>query len=404
MEGRRVFINCDGKHGAVRFAVQPTESEGAARTHNKRETSQVGLPIAQRQCPSTPRATHEIFRLEWRREKNNTRHTTGGSMTFKKAVAALASIAFSATVGIANAAYPEKPITMYVPFAAGGPTDTVARSVAAVMSKSLGQQVNIENVGGAGGTIGVQRALTSPPDGYSLLLMHIGISTAPSLYRALKYDVNKDLEPIGLITEVPMTLIAKKDFPAKDLKELISYVKTHKDKVSYANAGIGSASHLCGMLFMSAIETDLLTVPYKGTAPAMTDMLGGQVDIMCDQTTNTTSQIKGEKVKAYAVTSKVRVPSLSNLPTMDEAGLKGFSIGVWHGLWAPKGTPKAVTEKVNQALQDALKDKDVVERFASLGTVPEPLSRQTPEALRTQLASEIAKWGPIIKRAGVYAD
>jgi tripartite-type tricarboxylate transporter receptor subunit TctC len=158
------------------------------------------------------------------------------------------------------------------------------------------------------------------------------------------------------------------------------------------------------MLFMSAIETDLLTVPYKGTAPAMTDILGGQVDLMCDQTTNTTSQIKGEKVKAYAVTSKARVPSLNNLPTMDEAGLKGFNVGVWHGLWAPKGTPKAVTDKVNKALQDALKDKDVVERFASLGTAPEPLNRQTPEALRAQLASEIAKWGPIIKKAGVYAD
>jgi len=158
------------------------------------------------------------------------------------------------------------------------------------------------------------------------------------------------------------------------------------------------------MLFMSAIETDLLTVPYKGSGPAMTDLLGGQVDFMCDQTTNTTSQIKGEKIKAYAVTSKTRVPSLANLPTMDEAGLKGFSIGVWHGLWAPKATPKAITDKVNKALQDALKDKDVIERFASLGATPEPAARQTPDALKTQLASEITKWGPIIKKAGVYAD
>ena len=323
---------------------------------------------------------------------------------FASTLAAIGAFAFSTMTGTANAAYPDKPITMFVPFAAGGPTDTVARSVAAVMSKSLGQQVLIENVGGAGGTIGVGRAVAAAPDGYSLLLMHIGISTAPALYRTLKYDVNKDLEPIGLITEVPMTLIAKKDFPAKDLKELITYVKANKDKVSYANAGIGSASHLCGMLFMSAIETDLLTVPYKGTAPAMTDLLGGQVDLMCDQSTNTTSQIKGDKVKAYAVTTKVRVPSLANLPTMDEAGLKGFNIGVLHGLWAPKGTPKAVTDKVNKALQDALKDKDVVERFASLGTAPEPVARQTPDALRAQLAAEIIKWGPIIKKAGVYAD
>jgi tripartite-type tricarboxylate transporter receptor subunit TctC len=325
-------------------------------------------------------------------------------MTLKKLFTALAAVAVTASFGVAHAAYPEKPINMIVPFAAGGPTDTVARSVAQVMSKSLGQQVIIENVGGAGGTIGVGRAVAAAPDGYTLLLMHIGISTAPALYRTLKYDATKDLEPIGLITDVPMTLVAKSAFPPKDFKELLSYVKANKDKVSYANAGIGSASHLCGMLFMSAIETDLLTVPYKGTGPAMTDLLGGQVDMMCDQTTNTTSQIKGEKIKAYAVTSKTRVASLPNLPTMDEAGLKGFSIGVWHGMWAPKGTPKAITDRVNKAMQDALKDKDVVERFASLGTVPEPAARQTPEALRAQLTSEIAKWGPIIKKAGVYAD
>jgi len=325
-------------------------------------------------------------------------------MSLKKSAATLAALAFSAAVGLAQAAYPDKPITMIVPFAAGGPTDTVARSVAQVMSKSLGQPVLIENVGGAGGTIGVGRAVAAAPDGYTLLLMHIGISTAPSLYRTLKYDATKDLEPIGLITDVPMTLVGKKDLPPKDFKELLAYVKANKDKVSYANAGIGSASHLCGMLFMSTIETDLLTVPYKGTGPAMIDLLGGQVDLMCDQTTNTTSQIKGEKIKAYAVTSKARVASLANLPTMDEAGLKGFNIGVWHGMWAPKGTPKAITDKINKALQDALKDKDVVERFASLGTAPEPLNRQTPDALRAQLTSEIAKWAPIIKKAGIYAD
>lgn len=325
-------------------------------------------------------------------------------MSIKKSVVALAAIAFSAAVGVAQAAYPEKPITMIVPFAAGGPTDTVARSVAQIMSKSLGQQVIIENVAGAGGTIGVGRAIAGAPDGYTLLLMHIGVSTAPSLYRTLKYDITKDVEPIGLITEVPMTLVAKKDFPPKDMPELLAYLKANKDKVSYANAGIGSASHLCGMLFMSTIGVDLLTVPYKGTGPAMTDLLGGQVDLMCDQTTNTTSQIRGEKIKAYAVTSKSRVASLANLPTMDEAGLKGFSVGVWHGLWAPKGTPKAIVDKVNKAMQDALKDKDVVERFANLGTAPEPLNRQTPDALRAQVVSEIAKWAPIIKKAGVYAD
>jgi tripartite-type tricarboxylate transporter receptor subunit TctC len=325
-------------------------------------------------------------------------------MLIKKALGFAAAAIAALAVTAAHAAYPDKPITMIVPFAAGGPTDTVARSVAAVMSKSLGQQVIIENVGGAGGTVGVSRVTAAAPDGHTILLMHIGISTAPSLYRTLKYDATKDLEPIGLITEVPMTFVAKKDFPAKDFKEFVSYIKANKAKVSMANAGIGSASHLCGMLFQSAIESDLLTVPYKGTNPAMTDLLGGQVDIMCDQTTNTTSQIKGDKIKGYAVTSKTPVPSLPNLPTADSAGLKGFSVGVWHGLWTPKATPKAINDKLNKALQDALKDKDVVERFASLGTSPEPVARQTPDALRAQLTSEIAKWAPIIKKAGIYAD
>lgn len=325
-------------------------------------------------------------------------------MTLKKILAAVAAVAATLSLGTAQAAYPEKPITMIVPFAAGGPTDTVARTIGQVMSKSLGQQVIIENVGGAGGTIGVQRAVSAQPDGYTMLLMHIGISTAPSLYRTLKYDATKDLEPIGLVTEVPMTFVAKKDFPPKDFKEMVAYVKANKNKVSLANAGIGSASHLCGMLFMSMIETDLLTVPYKGTGPAMTDLMGGQVDLMCDQTTNTTAQIKGDKVKAYAVTSRSPVASLPNLPTADAAGLKGFNVGVWHGIWTPKGTPKAINDRIQKALQDALKDKDVIERFAGLGTAPEPANRQTPEALRAHLAAEIAKWAPIIKKAGVYAD
>ena len=322
-------------------------------------------------------------------------------MNFRNTIAAFAVLLFS-TVAIAQ--YPTKPVTMVVPFAAGGPTDTVARQVAAVMAKTLGQTVIIENVGGAGGTIGVGKVVGAPNDGYTLLLMHIGISTAPALYRTLKYDVNKDLEPIGLVTEVPMTVIARQDFPPKNFAEFVTYVKANKAKVSYANAGVGSASHLCGMLFMSAIETDLLTVPYKGTAPAMQDLLGGQVDFLCDQTTNTTSQIKGGKVKAYGVTSMARVASLPDLPTLNESGLKGFNVGVWHGIWAPKGTPKAVTEKVVAALQAALKDDGVKAKLADLGATPEPANRQTPDALRTHLAAEIAKWGPIIKKAGVYAD
>jgi len=323
-------------------------------------------------------------------------------MKFKNLVLAAAALAVSSIVGAQT--YPTKPVTMIVPFAAGGPTDTVARTVASVMSKTLGQTVVVENVGGAGGTIGVGRVVAAANDGYTFLLMHIGISTAPSLYRTLKYDVTKDLEPIGLVTEVPMTLIAKAAFPPKDFKELVTYVKANKDKVSYANAGVGSASHLCGMLFMTAIQTDVLTVPYKGTAPAMTDLLGGQVDFMCDQTTNTTSQIKGGKVKAYGVTSLTRVASLPDLPTLNEAGLKDFSVGVWHGVWTPKGTAKAINDKLGAALQAALKDDTVKARFAELGTAPEPVARQTPDALRAHLAAEITKWAPIIKKAGVYAD
>ncbi len=320
----------------------------------------------------------------------------------KRFLVASAALAFATPAGAQ--AYPERTVTIVVPFAAGGPTDTVTRLVGQSMMKSLGKTVIVENVAGAGGTIGVEKVARAKPDGYTLLLMHIGISTSPSLYRNLRYDPVKDLDPVGLVTDVPMTFIARKDFPPKDMKELITYVKANKDKVTYANAGVGAASHLCGMLFMTAISTDLTTIPYKGTGPAMTDLLGGQVDFMCDQTTNTTPQIKGGKVKAYAVTTKKRVASLPDLPTMEESGLKGFEVGIWHGIWAPHGTPKPVIDKLVAALQTALKDPEIIAKFAELGTEPVPQNRATPEALRTHLKSEIDKWSPIIKKAGVYAD
>jgi len=320
----------------------------------------------------------------------------------KKLLAGCAALA----VAFAAAAedYPTHTISVVVPFAPGGPTDTVTRLIGQAMSKSLGQTVIVENAAGAGGTIGVEKVVRAKPDGYTLLLMHIGISTAPSLYRNLRYDPTKDLEPIGLVTNVPMTVIANKDFPPKDMKELIAYVKANKDKVTYANAGVGAASHLCGMLLMTAIGTDVTTVPYKGTGPALTDLMGGQVNFMCDQTTNTTPQIKGGKVKAYAVTTKERLKSLPDVPTAEEAGLKGFEVTVWHGMWAPKGTPKPVIDKLVQALHAALKDPNVVQRFAELGTEPVPPNLATPPALDAHLKSEIAKWAPIIKKAGVYAD
>jgi tripartite-type tricarboxylate transporter receptor subunit TctC len=318
------------------------------------------------------------------------------------AIIVCAALLGSGRVGAQD--YPTKVITMVVPFAAGGPTDTVARLIGGPMSKTLKQQIIVENVGGAGGTIAANRVAKAAPDGYTILIHHIGMSTAPALYRRLPYNPITDFEPIGLINEVPMTLVARKDFPAKDLKELIAYVKANKNKVNYANAGIGAASHLCGMLFMSAIQTEVTTVPYSGTGPAMNDLLGGQVDFMCDQTTNTTSQIKAQKINVYGVTTLKRVPSLPNVPTLDEAGLKGFEVSIWHALYAPKGTPKPVIDKLTKALQEALKDANVKQRFADLGTEPIAQDRATPEALRKHLKAEIDKWGPIIKKAGVYAD
>ncbi|MEI6304172.1 MAG: tripartite tricarboxylate transporter substrate binding protein BugD [Betaproteobacteria bacterium] len=300
--------------------------------------------------------------------------------------------------------YPTKPITMIVPFAAGGPTDTLARNLGLAMTKTLKQTVIVENVGGAGGTIGVNRAAKSAHDGYTVLLHHIGMSTAPALYRTLPYKTLEDFEYIGQVADVPMTVIARGNFPAKDFKEFLTYIKANKDKITYANAGLGAASHLCGMLFMSAIETDFTTVPYKGTAPAMNDLLGGQVDFMCDQTTNTTGQIQGGKVKAFGVTTKTRVASLKDIPTLDEQGLKGFEVAVWHGVYVPKGTPKAVQEKLVATLQEALRDPDLKSNLAKLGTEPVAQKDATPESLRTKLTVEIAKWGPLIKKAGVYAD
>jgi len=316
----------------------------------------------------------------------------------------IVSIALLGAVRLDAQQYPNKVVTVIVPFTAGGPTDAVARLLAVPMSKSLGTQMIVENVGGAGGTIGANRVAKAPADGYTLFLHHIGMSTAPALYRKLPYDPINDFEPIGLINETPMTVVAKKDFPPKDIKEMITYLKANKDKVNLANAGLGAASHLCGMLFMSTIQVDLTTIPYNGTAPAMNDLLGGQVDLMCDQTTNTMAQIKAEKIKVYGVTTPKRVPSLPNVPTLDEAGVKGFEVSVWHGLYAPKGTPKAVVDKLTNALQTALRDATLRQRFADLGADTVAENRATPDALRKHLKAEIDKWGPIIKKAGVYAD
>ncbi|WP_020179198.1 tripartite tricarboxylate transporter substrate binding protein BugD [Methylopila sp. M107] len=323
----------------------------------------------------------------------------------KSFAAAAAALIVASGFGLAQAQdYPTRPITMVVPFAAGGPTDTVTRLVAEAMGKDLGQQIVVENVGGAGGTLGAGRVAKADKDGYTLLLHHIGMATSAVLYRKLPYDTLNAFDYVGLVTEVPMTLVARSDFEPTDLKGLIDYVKANKDKVTYANAGVGAASHLCGMLFMSKIETPLTTVPYKGTGPAMTDLVGKQVDLMCDQTTNTTNQLKAGKIKAYATTTKARVPSLPDIPTADEAGLPGFEVGIWHGIYAPKGTSPEIVKKLSVSLQKALKDPTVIKRFADLGTTPSSEAEATPEGLKTKLTSEIDRWSPVIKAAGVYAD
>jgi tripartite-type tricarboxylate transporter receptor subunit TctC len=306
--------------------------------------------------------------------------------------------------GAALAQYPTKPISMIVPFSAGGPTDTVARSLAAAMQVHLKQTVIVENVAGAGGTLAPEKVSKAANDGYTILIHHIGMSTAPALYRKLRYDPVNDFEPIGDVADVPMTLIGRGNLAPSNFKELLAYVKQNKEKVNYGNAGLGSASHLCGLLFMSAIDTNMTTVPYKGTGPAMNDLLGGTLDLMCDQTTNTTSQIKSGKVKAYGVTTAKRVPSLNNLPTLQEEGLKGFEMSVWHGIYAPKGTPKPVLDKLVEALQVGVKDPGFRSRMADLGAEAVGAERANPEFLRKHLAAEIAKWGPIIKAAGQYAD
>jgi tripartite-type tricarboxylate transporter receptor subunit TctC len=320
----------------------------------------------------------------------------------RKLLAGIAFLFFAAAAAAQD--YPTRTVTMIVPYAAGGPTDTVARVLAQSMSKSLGQTVVVENKPSAGGLVGAETVKVAKPDGYTILIHHIGMATIPSLYRQLRFNPLTDFEYIGLVNEVPMTIIGKQSLPPNNLKELLAYIRANKDKVTLANAGIGAASHLCGLLFMSAVGTDVLTVPYKGTGPAMNDLVGGQVDFMCDQTTSTTGQIKGGKVKVYGVTSPKRIPSLPDIPTLDEQGLKGADVAIWHALYAPKGTPKAVIDKLVAANQAALRDPAVQSKFAELGAVTFPPEKQTPQALQAHLKAEIDKWSPIIKKAGAYAD
>jgi tripartite-type tricarboxylate transporter receptor subunit TctC len=318
--------------------------------------------------------------------------------------AALVAAAFSA--GAQD--FPgSKPVTLIVPFSAGGPTDRVARDLAEAMRKPLGGvTIVVDNAAGAGGSIGANKVAKAPADGYTLLVHHIGMATMPTLVRNIPFKVESDFEYVGLINDVPMTLIGKPTLAPNNYKELVAWINANKGKINLGNAGVGSASHLCGMLFQSAVGVDMTAVPYKGTAPAMTDLIGGQIDLMCDQTTNTTSQIEGKKVKAFAVTSPKRLttPALKDLPTLDESGLKGFNVSIFHGLYAPKGTPAPVLKKLNDALKAALKDPDFVKKQEGLGAVVVTDKRMEPAEHKKFVAAEIAKWSPEIKKANVYVD
>ena len=300
--------------------------------------------------------------------------------------------------------YPSRPITLVVPFAAGGPTDVVARALSVTMGRALGQTVVVENKTGAGGTLAAAAVARAAPDGYTFLIHHNGMATAPALYRKLPFNPLTDFEYVSQVVDVPMTLVGRKDLPAKTLPELLVYLKAQGDKINLAHAGLGAVSHLCGMVFRQAVGVDLTTVPYQGTGPAMAALLGGQVDLLCDQTTQTVPQIKAGALRFYGVTTTKRIKALPDAPTLAEQGLKGFEVVVWHGIYAPKGTPKEATEKFNAALRVALKDPVFATRMAELGAEIVPDARLTPEGLRLWLKQEIDRWGPVIKSAGVYAE
>lgn len=295
--------------------------------------------------------------------------------------------------------YPVRPITVIVPFAAGGPTDVVTRLLGQAMNAQLGQQLVVENVGGASGTVGAARAARSAPDGYTLFLHNISHATSPALYEKLSYDPIADFEPVGLIVDVPQAIVSKNGLPAKDLAELVAYLKANSARVNLAQAGRGSGSHLCALLFMEATGTTLTQVAYKGTGPAITDLMGGQVDVMCDQVSNTGGQIKGGTIRGYCVTTTTKVASLPELLPCAESGLPGFQASVWHGLYAPKGTPQPVLAKIGEALKAALSDPTVRSRLAELGAQPVPESDVNPAALRAHLKAEIDRWAAVIKAA-----
>jgi len=300
--------------------------------------------------------------------------------------------------------YPARSITMVMPYAPGGPGDTITRLFAAAMQKNLGQQIIVDNPAGASGSIGTAKVARSNADGYTLLMTHISHATNPMMIKNLSYSPVTDFEPVGLATVGPMVLVARKDFPPANTKEFVDYVKKNQDKISMGNAGVGSASHLCSLMFMEALGVKINSIPYKGTAPAMNDLLGGQIDILCDQTTSTMGHIKGGRVKPYAVAGTKRIDSLPDLPALSEAGVKDFDLSIWFGIYAPKGTPKPVIDKLSASLQKAVQDPDVKARLASIGTAPVSPDLAVPAKLREHLQREINTLGPLLQKAGIQAN
>jgi tripartite-type tricarboxylate transporter receptor subunit TctC len=296
--------------------------------------------------------------------------------------------------------YPARPVTLIVPFPSGGPTDTVARLLAEAMTRDLKQPVDVQNVGGAGGTVGASQAAKAANDGYTLLLNHLGQATAPALYARLAYDPLTDFEAIGRVADVPMILVGRENLAARDLKQLLAWIRANGKTVTFAHAGRGAVSYLCALLLMKSLGVQMTPVAYKGTGPAMTDLVSHQIDLMCDQTTNTSAQIRTGQIKAYGVTTRTRLAGLKDVPTLAEGGLPNVEITAWHGLYAPKGTPKPVIDRLAMALQAALKDPALNERFAELGAVPAKATDATPAALQAWTKAEAARWAPIIKAAG----
>ncbi|MEJ7932047.1 tripartite tricarboxylate transporter substrate-binding protein [Ramlibacter sp. AN1015] len=318
----------------------------------------------------------------------------------------MAALAIAPIFAAAQADFPAKPVTLVVPFAAGGPSDKIARDLAEALRKPLGQTVVVENAAGAGGTIGAAKVARAPADGYTLLVHHIGMATAPALYRKLTYKVPDDFETLGVINEAPSVLIGNTALGATNFAELRNWIAASGDKATIANAGVGSASHLCGLMLQSTLKAKMTPVPYKGTGPAMNDLIGGQVNLMCEQATNAVPQIEGRKVRAFAQTGTQRLPlpSLKEVPTLSEAGLQNFNVQVWHAVYAPKGTPPAVLARLNAAIRAALKDPELVKRQEAIGLTVVTDNRLEPAGHRNFLDGEMARWGKVIKESGEYAD